>query len=379
MECISAALCADHNSPRADLKILMVNTLANKGGSQLALLKLARSLRVRGHDVHVRFLYGDPLLFSDEANVQVLAPGRPTPKHYLHALIGLMHSVKSLKPAATISFLPLANIMTALVNLLVGSAVAIASHRSPVVTYGARIRWLDRILGAKIYDHVVCVSQAVADGLEGYPAGYRDKISVIHNGVVCPALSSRSFAREAFGLNSDDFVFVAIGRLTFQKNYPALLRWFAESKHGHLLIAGEGEDRAVLETIIGGLNLRERVRLLGNVRRPDVGTLLSAADAFLQPSRFEGQSNAVLEAMAAGLPMILSDIPEQREVLAMADGNAAGLLVDLEDDEGWVRALDRLRTNNDLRQRLSTNAASHAAAEFSEDKMIDRFEALCVH
>ena len=360
------------------MKILMVNTLANKGGSQLALLKLARGLRARGHDVHVRFLYGDPSLFSDEVNVRVLAPGRATPLGYVRAFLGLTQGIRSLKPAATISFLPLANILTALVNGVFGSAVAVASHRSPVATYGAAMRRLDRIFGATMrYDHVVCVSQAVADGLKDYPASYRGKVSIIHNGVEKPALSSRSSARAAFGLSSTDFAFVAIGRLNFQKNYPALLRWFARSKEGLLLIAGEGDDRADLEALIDELNLRERVRLLGNVQRSDIGLLLSAADAFLQPSRFEGQSNAVLEAMAAGLPMVLSDIPEQREVLAMADGDTAGVLVPLDDDEGWVRALDRLQTDNDLRQRLGIQAARHAASEFSEEKMIDRFEALC--
>jgi len=360
------------------VKILLVNTLANKGGSQLALLKLARCLRARNHDVHVRFLYGDPSLFEDEPNVRVLAPGKPTPFGYAIAALKLVQAVRSIRPGATISFLPLANVVTALVTRLFGSAVMIASHRSPVATYGAAMRNLDRWVGAGgLYDHVVCVSQAVADGLKEYPAAYRGRVSVIHNGVQRPKLPPRGESRAKFALKEADFAFVAIGRLNYQKNYPALLRWFSRANDGLLLIAGEGDDRAMLEALIADLALEARVRLLGNLQRSDIEMLLSAADVFLQPSRFEGQSNAVLEAMAAGLPLVLSDIPEQREVVAAPDGKEAGILVPLEDSEGWVRVLDRLRTDANLRQRLGARASDHAAAHFSEDRMIDRFEALC--
>jgi glycosyltransferase involved in cell wall biosynthesis len=362
------------------MKILCLISFANHGGAQIALVKLARHLRARGHEVELIFLYGDDALFQHEPGARVLLPATGLgPLQYGKLFGRLFRTVRNSQPDAILSFLPLANVLGAITARISGVKRVIISHRSPVSTYGRVMRVLDRMVGSLgCYDKIVCVSKAVSNELESYPNIYRKRISVIHNGVEAMGEVGRDGARQEFGLPEQGFVFAALGRLHYQKNYKNLLKWFAQTSDGTLLVAGDGPDRSDLEALIRTFGLGERVRLLGNLPKAGARALLAAADVFVQPSRYEGQSNAVLEAMLAGLPMILSDIPEQRETVESADEEDVALLVPLNDDMGWVRAMETLRMDDDLRIRLGVRAAHHARTHFAVDLMVDKFEAACV-
>jgi glycosyltransferase involved in cell wall biosynthesis len=140
-----------------------------------------------------------------------------------------------------------------------------------------------------------------------------------------------------------------------------------------LLVAGDGVLRGEIEQDIARLGIADRVRLLGNVRRPDIPDLLAAADLFIQTSTYEGQSNSVLEALQARVPAVLHDVPEQREVLAAEDGSVAGALVPLGDLEAWVAAVERLRGDGEALARARATAARRATL-FRYDSMIGAFE-----
>jgi glycosyltransferase involved in cell wall biosynthesis len=119
------------------------------------------------------------------------------------------------------------------------------------------------------------------------------------------------------------------------------------------------------------------VRFAGSLGQADVRNLLRAADAFVQTSLYEGQSNAVLEAMHEGLPIVVSDIPEQRETVADEEtGELGGLLAPLDDRERWIDALTRIRDDRALRQDLAQTAQALVARRFTLEKMVDRFEAV---
>jgi len=168
--------------------------------------------------------------------------------------------------------------------------------------------------------------------------------------------------------------FLAIGRMKTQKNYRFMLERLAETPGIVLFIAGDGELREGLEGAAAELAVADRVRFLGNVSRSGVRELLSACDAFIQTSAYEGQSNAVLEAMHAGMPIIVSDIPMQRETLCDETGAAAAILASLHDRAAWLDGMAQLRDQPVLRARLGTEARALVERRFGLTRMIDGFE-----
>jgi glycosyltransferase involved in cell wall biosynthesis len=219
------------------------------------------------------------------------------------------------------------------------------------------------------------VSEAVRASFSNYPESYRRKLCVVHNGIDWPpALPERHAARRALGLADDTVAFLAVGRLTQQKNYSFMLQRVAETPGIVLLIAGDGALREQLERAALDLGVGERVRFLGAVTRPVVGELLAAADVFIQTSAYEGQSNAVLEAMHAALPIIVGDIPTQRETLCDEAGEPVAILAPFADPQAWLDGMARLRDQPALRTQMGATAKALVERRFGLTEMIDGFE-----
>ncbi|MGE0708167.1 MAG: glycosyltransferase family 4 protein [Planctomycetota bacterium] len=153
-----------------------------------------------------------------------------------------------------------------------------------------------------------------------------------------------------------------VGRLDRQKGVDVLLEAFARCQGGaHLLLAGEGPERAALEAQAARLGLAERVTFLG--RRADVWGLLRGATVCCLPSRSEGISNALLEALAAGVPVVVSGIPANVEVVGADE--AAGLIAAPEDPADLARALSRALGDEALRARLSAAALARVEERYA--------------
>ena len=153
--------------------------------------------------------------------------------------------------------------------------------------------------------------------------------------------------RRELGLSADAFIALTVARLHVQKAHDVLIKAAASlaSRHPrvHLVWAGTGEIADQLRGQVNQQALSQRVHMLGH-RTDVVEQLLPAADAFVLPSLFEGMPFAALEAMAAGLPSVLSDIGPHREIAT--DGREA-LLVPVGDSNALAEAIERLMTNRD--------------------------------
>jgi len=153
----------------------------------------------------------------------------------------------------------------------------------------------------------------------------------------------------------------AVGQLSHRKGFDRLLRALgsepARSHSFSFCIAGEGDERQALAGLAAELGLQDRVRFVGRVPAPH---LYAQADLFLSGSRAEGLPLVLLEAMAAGIAVAVSDIPAHREGVA----GIPEALLDA-DDRNWPAQLARLLAESGLRQAIADRAKQRAELHFS--------------
>jgi len=215
---------------------------------------------------------------------------------------------------------------------------------------------------------VVAVSRGAADDLartSGFP---REQIHVIYNPVITPSVVA--LARQKPGhpwlACPGPPVILGVGRLTRQKDFPTLLRAFAEVRRvrpARLIILGEGEERAALEALAGELGVANDVMLPGFIT--DAVTYMAASALFVLSSAWEGLPTVLIEALAAGTRVVSTDCPSgPREILQ--DGRLGALV-----PVGDVIALAEA-----MRQALDQpgNAApSTALVPFTLDAAVDHY------
>lgn len=169
---------------------------------------------------------------------------------------------------------------------------------------------------------------------------------------------------------------LSVGRLHEQKQFDVLIKVFAILAQRHanwsLRIIGEGALRTVLQQQITDLGLDTRIELAG--KSAFVDKELAQADVFVLTSKYEGFPNALLEAMAVGLPCVSFDCPSGPREMSM-DGQAA-LLVPLNDEHALELALERLMLDADLRQTLGNQARTSVIERFSLDKIMEHWNLL---
>jgi glycosyltransferase involved in cell wall biosynthesis len=358
-------------------KAFCIGSFMNRAGAQEALVRVASQLRARGHMTEVRFLYKHRDAFAGDPHVQAIrSEARLGLFGYASAFTRLLKELRQQRPDVVICFMPLGAIMGCLAAVLAGVRVRIASQRVPSHTVSPVMRLLDRLWGkTSLYTKIICVSDSVMESYADYSEAYRRKLSVVHNGIPWRGSSlPRSDVRDKFGLPQDALLFFAAGRMSYQKNYRFLLERVREVDGMALVIAGDGDERAAHEAYITQHGLSDRVFLLGALPHDDVVDLYGAVDIFIQTSVFEGQSNSTLEAMHASLPIIVSDIPTQRETLCRADGSSVAYIVPLDQPEAWHAALNNMIADPQERARLGREAQNFVVERFTLKAMIDGFE-----
>jgi glycosyltransferase involved in cell wall biosynthesis len=222
------------------------------------------------------------------------------------------------------------------------------------------------------FHHVIAVSPAIARELAA--SGVPDtRISVIDNGIGIPQAEegARSAVRAELNIQPADAVLVHIGRLANSKRIDRLLQALAQLKDGrvtHLLLAGEGEQRASLAELAARLGLTGRVHLCGY--RSDVGRLLTAADVMVLSSEREGLPIVILEAMATGCPIIATRVGAIPDVLT--DGEHARL-VPPNDADALRGAIDEVLAQPAAAAARARNAYGRYLAHYSRESMGARY------
>lgn len=255
--------------------------------------------------------------------------------------------------------------------------VAIVSKRSMDVYHRARDRWACRVVN-HLADRVTANAEAVRDHVHRRERCPLAKIVVITNGVEIrgtagPPPPGPAAADELNRLGGP--VVGSIARLVWKRGHKELLAAAAvvarEEPAVRFVLIGDGPLRPGLEREAATLGLNGRLRFLGAV--PDAATLLPYLDVFVLPSIWEGMSNALLEAMAAGKPVVATSVGGNPELITH---EKTGLLVPPADAEALAAAILRLVRDPALARSMAEAARQRVASEFTLERMVRRLEQL---
>lgn len=351
-------------------KIIHVITQMEAAGAQGAAVRNAKAMRAAGVDSHTVFLYVKRPAYLGEPGVVALLDHKPRGvADLLRILVRLFRHFRRNRDAAVIAYTHYANVICGIVGRLAGVRRVVASHRNPANTYPGWCRKVDLALGTLgAYSSAIAVSETVYESFRDHPARYRKRLVVVRNGIEIGGYAPDKERTEDHADSHERPIrFVTAGRLHHQKNQSVIVRAIKSLDNASLVIAGEGDLRADLENLIRSEGLESKVSLIGEIKPSEVRELLATADVFLFPSKYEAFGFSVVEAMAAGCPVICSDIPAMREVVA-----DAGLLVPPFDVPAWVEAMQRVAMDTSLRKEMRRRSIERARL-FSLGTMVEGY------
>lgn len=239
-------------------------------------------------------------------------------------------------------------------------------------------RWLGRGRGV-----VIAVSAEARNDVIEHDRLDPGRVLLLTNGIDLARVDtplSREAAKQRLGYAADDFLIGCVGRLEEQKGHAiiiqalALMLATAPAELGRrlrLLIVGEGRLRGELERVAAAAGVTDKLRLAGS--RSDVAEILRSLDLYVMPSLWEGLSLAMLEAMAAGLPVIISDVGGAAEVLGAGE---FGVRVPPGDIAALARAMTSLAQDTAERQRLGVAARNRVRDHYDLRERVARLEAV---
>jgi len=362
------------------LRILHITHSLNIGGLERVVVDLAKEFSRRGHDVHICCLADkEPLAREAErAGVTVFSLNK-APGIAAGLPFRIAKTVRNQKYDVIHTHNEAGIIYGAFAAIISGMRCIVHTEHGKEPGYLEKnlLRLAERYLFGRA-NHIVAVSESLRVNLTrdyGLPCG---RVKVILNGIAAKEFyrpECRKQARKRLGIENGGLLIGHIARLVPLKNQKFLISVFGELKKEYgklkLVIAGDGPLMSELRSFAADCGLSGDVLLLGE--RSDIPEILSAFDLFMLPSLTEGISVTLLEAMAAGIPVVASRVGGNSEIV---DDNRSGILIASGETEAWVRKLKILIDSAEERMRLAKAAQRAVRGNYSVEIMADRYERL---
>lgn len=360
------------------MRILFLSTSMGMGGADSQLMAAAQELRQAGHEVRIVSL--TPL---GPMGQQARAEGLPTDSLEMRrgvpdprGLVRLARLVRAWRPDVVHSHMVHANLMARALRL-VAPVPALVSTIHNIYEGGAGLMMGYR-LSNRLVDRMTIVSEAAAERFVRDRIVPAELLTVVPNGVDTDRIAAvPPEARAAFRTSlgpGPGFIWLAVGRFETAKDYPNMLRAFARVRGGQpgaiLLLVGRGSLQRETEALAAELGLDDAVRFLGV--RSDVPVVMSAADGYVLSSAWEGMPMVLLEAAAAGLPIVATEVGGNREVVLEGE---TGFLAPPRDDAALGAAMLRLaRLAPEERRAMGERGRARIKAKYGLRRVAERWE-----
>ena len=366
------------NDARRPLRVAYVIDKLSLHGTQKFLVCLAQGLARRGVEQHVYCLKNDVHPAHRDAlcaaGVKLIIVGRLN-IILLRGVWRMIAAWRVWRPDIVFTLLFNSDQLGRAAAKLAGVPVILSSIRAKNVYKRSWQLLLDR-LTARWADTVIFNTCGAIPFALQYEGIRPEQVVYIPNGVeMPPPMRDRREVRQQFGIPEHARVIGTVGRISHQKGHAFLLHAFraihAQFPDTLLLIAGQGPLFAPMHALTRELGLADCVRFLGE--RTDIDALLACFDVYVQASLFEGMPNALMEAMAAGKPVIATAVDGSCELVE--DGKT-GWLIPPENAAMLADALRRALLHPAQAAEIGHAAAAHVTAAFSVEKMVEAYEGL---
>ena len=347
------------------MKICFVTSTLSSGGSERVISLLANALQERGHTLEIININRHDVFYPINAEVKLTFVEEECGGTFIGKKMRWLRSyIKRNRPDAVIPFMTDVECVT--LASLMGVRIPVISSerydpRASNLQYKT-IRWLF----LRLTTHLVVQTEDIKSC---YSKALQKRTSVIYNPVRNDIFPS-SFLPPPSSLKR----IISVGRLAPQKNFPMLINAFAAIKDEfpdwQLIILGEGPERQSLQLTIDNLQLTDRVLMPG--RSEHVIDELRKSKLFCMSTNAEGMSNALIEAMCVGLPVVSTDVCGAKELLQNPE---SGLIVPVGDTESLTEALRKVMSNDEMMQQMAERNLAKAEW-FKQDRIVDQWETL---
>lgn len=287
----------------------------------------------------------------------------------IFAILRLRKAIRDFSPDIMVTYLIHADLYGRVLGKLFGVKKIVCSKRGALLQWEwlAKLDWLTR----KFVSHYLVQTETAKKEWMKRVNLPENKFTVIPNGIDAnffAGIEKDEKLRQELGIDRAETVIICVANLHVNKGHKFLLeafeKVFRRDKQIKLLLVGDGEEKENLKKQIENYKAKNNILFLG--KRTDVPELLKISDIFVLPTMFEGMSNAILEAMACGLPIITTDIPENRELIK---DKINGILVPVNNTNEIATSLNTLLNDKNLIEKLAKNAQMTVTERFDIEKV----------
>lgn len=375
---------ATRPSPATPGRLLLLSTaMGMGGGAEEQVIRLSYGFQERGWSTRIISLLPPTPMPPDFESRGIplshlgMRKAIPDPR----GIWRLAREIRAFRPDVVHTHMVHANLLARAVRLIQPFPLLVCTHHNQTMA-GVKRDWSPLFEVAHRWTDVVAdlstaISQSATDYYVRKRAVPASKMLFLPNGIEIaryrPDPEARNRVRQELGLR-DQFVWLAVGRLEAQKAYPTVLKALAEmgDRPRILLVCGKGSLREDLEAMATGLGLGDRARFLG--LRSDIPGVMSAADGFALSSDLEGLPLVLLQASAAALPIVATDVGGNSEVVRNGE---SGFIVPPGDPSAFAGALARVEALS-TDDRLGMGRCGQARVDnlYDEERVLDRWEQL---
>ena len=348
------------------MKICFVTATLTSGGSERVMSLVANQLAVRGHEVEIVNLNKHIVFYPIHQNVHLSFAEDEVGSSIIRKICWLRKHVKKEKPDVVIPFMEAVYCVTLLA--LIGIKVPVISSERIDPRKSPFIRNILRRIFLPLTTHLVVQTQDIK---AFYPKFIQKRTSIIYNPV----------SETVFHLQEEpkENTIISVGKLDGQKNQKLLINAFAriadKFPEWKLVIYGEGRERESLESLVSSFKSQVSRRILLPGRCETVIEEMNKAKVFAFSSDFEGMSNAILEAVCVGLPVVTTNVSGAAELVKDGEG---GFVVPIRDGKALADALRTILLDEKLREKMAQENKARAK-EFKLDMIVDQWESLILH